>query len=61
MADLNLALQAYFVTLRAATVPGAKDLSTAVSQDLKAVRDAHLAQPLDLDDANTLYRVHLVG
>lgn len=61
MADLNLALLAYFATLRAAATPAANDITTAMAQDLKAIRDAHVAEPLDLDDANTLYRIHLNG
>jgi len=60
MADLNLAFQAYIATLRAAVLTPEKDTTTVIAQDLATVRAAH---PLDIevDDANTLYRIHLDG
>lgn len=60
MADLNLAFNAYFTTLRAASVPSAKDITTAMVLDLPTVRAAH-PLPAEVDDVNTLYRIHLAG
>lgn len=57
MADLNQLYLAYIVTLRAAT-PSITDVTTILATDLPVVRAAH-ALPAELDDYNTLMRLHL--
>jgi hypothetical protein len=60
MADLNLAFQAYIATLRAAALTPDRDTTTVIAKDLATVRAAH-PLPAEVDDLNTLYRIHLNG
>ena len=55
MADLTTEWAAYIVALKAAA-PTAQDVTTLVANDLPTVR---AAVATELDDANTMYLVHL--
>lgn len=58
MADLNKDFVAYLVTLRAAVADAQKDTTTLLAKNLATVRAAHPAAN-QVDDLNTLYRIHL--
>lgn len=58
MADLNKDFNAYLVTLRAAVADAQKDTTTLLAKNLATVRAAHPAAT-EVDDLNTLYRIHL--
>ena len=58
MADLNQAFNTYLNTLRVAVADAQKDTTTRLAKDLATVRAAHPAAN-EVDDLNTLYRIHL--
>ena len=58
MADLNQAFNVYLNGLRVAVADSLKDTTTRLAKDLATVRAAHPANN-QVDDLNTLYRIHL--